>query len=99
MSSASENRSIARLIVGAMTIDGSLDKHEREKVARTLDLIGMGELIAYVGAAIDEDDGTFNLYKECKALIDSLGSDATEMANAYFSGSYGCGRPRPVCLG
>ncbi len=67
-----------------MTIDGSLDKQEREKVAKTLDAIGMGELIAYIGAAIEEDDGTFNLHKECKSLIEVLGSEATEMAPLIF---------------
>ena len=84
MSSATQNLSIARLIVGAMTIDGSLDKGEREKVATTLDRIGMGELIAYVGAALDEDSGDFNLYEECKTLRESLGAEAAELIPLVF---------------
>ena len=34
MSSAKQNKQIAKIIVGAMTIDGSLSKDEREKVAK-----------------------------------------------------------------
>lgn len=84
MSSARQNRSIARLIVGAMTIDGSLDRAEREKVARTLDRIGMAELVADVGAAIDEDDGNFNMFAECKELIQSMGSEVIELSPLVF---------------
>lgn len=84
MSSAKQNQSIAKLIVGAMTIDGSLDKKEREKVALTLDKIGMGELIADVGAAIEEDSGNFNMFQEASDLVSSLGSDAAEVAPLIF---------------
>ena len=84
MSSAKQNRQIAKIIVGAMTIDGSLSKDEREKVAKTLSTIGMAELIADVGAVIEEDDGTFNLIAETKALMESLGSDAEELAPMIF---------------
>lgn len=84
MSSARQNHSIAKLIVGAMTIDGSLDKREREKVAHTLETIGMGELVADVGAAIEEDDGNFNMFQECTKLLESLGSDAPSVAPLIF---------------
>jgi len=84
MSSAKQNASIARLIVGAMAIDGSLDRKEQQKVAATLDSLGMAELIADVGAAIDEDTGTFNLFDECKKLLTSLGADAAEIAPLVF---------------
>lgn len=84
MSSAKQNQYIARLIVGAMSIDGSLSKSEQQKVAKTLEMLGMSELIAYVGVAIDEDQGDFNMYEECKNLVESLGSDATELAPLVF---------------
>lgn len=84
MSSAKQNQSIAKLIVGAMTIDGTLSKEERQKVARTLERIGFGELIADMGAAIEEDDGNFNMHQECKALLLSLGAEAKELAPIIF---------------
>ena len=74
----------ARLIVGAMTIDGSLSKAETEHVAATLHSIGMDELIGDIGVAIEEDDGSFNMFEECKNLMESLGSNATEMAPMIF---------------
>lgn len=84
MSSAAQNKSIARLIVGAMSIDGHLGKEERRKVAKTLDVIGMGELIADVGAAIEDNDGSFDLYDECKSLKSSLGSGFKELSPLIF---------------
>ena len=84
MSSARQNRQIARLIVGAMSIEGSLNKSERDKVAATLDKIGMAELIADVGAAIEEDDGSFNMFQECKDVLQSLGSEAKEVCPLIF---------------
>lgn len=84
MSSARQNSSIARLIVGAMTIDGNLSKEERDKVARSLEKLGVGELVADVGAAIEEDDGNFNMFEECKQLMVSLGPDAKELAPLVF---------------
>ena len=84
MSSARQNRHIARLIVGAMSIDGSLNKEEQQKVAKSLDEIGMPELIADVGAAIEEDTGDFNLYRECKELRESLGADADQLSPIMF---------------
>ncbi|MCB0323764.1 MAG: hypothetical protein KDD69_09335 [Bdellovibrionales bacterium] len=84
MSTIVQNRHIARLIVGAMSIDGTLGKKERQKLAATLTQIGMAELIADVGIAIDEDDGSFNMFEECKELLDSLGADAEEMAPVLF---------------
>ena len=84
MSSAKQNQAIGRLIVGAMSIDGSLDKREREKVAHALEKLSMSELLPYVGSAIDEDDGSFNMFQECKVLIESLGSDAPQITPLIF---------------
>lgn len=84
MSSAKQNQHIARLIVGAMSIDGSLSREEQKKVARSLEQLGMPELIADVGCAIEDDDGQFNLFEECKALLESLGSDADSLAPMTF---------------
>ena len=84
MSSARQNKHIARLIVGAMSIDGTLGKEEQKKVAATLEKIGMAELVADVGAAIEEDQGSFNMFEECKELMASLGSDAKELAPLVF---------------
>lgn len=84
MSSAIQNRSIARLIVGAMSIDGQLDKKERQKVAAVLETLGMAELIADVGAAIEEDPGDFNMFAECDELLASLGSIADDVAPLIF---------------
>ncbi|MBP9838746.1 MAG: hypothetical protein KBC84_08525 [Proteobacteria bacterium] len=84
MSSARQNKHIARLIVGAMIIDGTMSKKEREKVALTLDKIGMAELIGDVGAAIEEDDGSFNMFQECNSLIETLGGEATEVTPLIF---------------
>lgn len=84
MSSAKQNRHIARLIVGAMSIDGSLSRREREKVAATLEQLGMSELIADVGAAIEDEHGDFNMFEECKDLFASLGQDAAELAPMIF---------------
>ena len=84
MSSAKQNQAIGRLIVGAMSIDGSLDKGEREKVARALEKLSMAELLPYVGAAIDEVDGSFNMFQECKVLLETLGSDAVQVCPLIF---------------
>jgi DnaJ-domain-containing protein 1 len=84
MSSAKQNKSIARLIVGAMSIDGQLDKKERLKVASALESLGMAELIADVGAAIEEDPGDFNMFQECDELLASLGSIAPDVSPLIF---------------
>ena len=67
-----------------MSIDGTLSKPERQKVATTLDRIGMGELIADVGAAIEDDDGSFNMFHECRDLLASLGGMAAEVSPLVF---------------
>lgn len=84
MSSAKTNKQIARLIVGAMSIDGELDQKEREKVVQTLEKIGMDELIADVGAALDVDCGTLNIFEDAKELMESLGSSAKELSPMIF---------------
>lgn len=85
MSSAVQNQLIARLIVGAMSIDGELTKKEAEKVARTLSEIGMPELVADVGAVIEAHDiDEFNMFKECRKLTESLGTDADMLAPMIF---------------
>ena len=84
MSSAKQNFSIARLIVGAMCIDGSLDREERKRVSRILEDLGMIELIADVGVALDADEGDFNLFQECDELKASLGEIANEVTPLIF---------------
>ncbi len=84
MSSAKQNFSIARLIVGAMCIDGSLDREERKKVSQILENLGMIELIADVGVALDADEGDFNLFQECDELLSSLGNMASEVTPLIF---------------
>ncbi len=84
MSSARQNRHIARLIVGAMSIDGSLSREEQKKVAQSLEEIGMPELVADVGAAIEDYCGTFDMYQECRELLESLGKDSAELAPMMF---------------
>ncbi len=81
---STQSQHIGKLIVGAMSIDGTLGKEEREKLAITLDKIGMPELIADVGVAIENDDGTFNMFEECRNLYESLGTDADTTAPVIF---------------
>ncbi len=84
MGAAKQNRSIGLLIVGAMSIDGTLNKAEREKAVASLTKLGMGELVADFGAAIEDDGGDFNMFKESKELIESLGSSAESTAPLIF---------------
>lgn len=84
MSSAKENKHIARLIVGAMSIDGSMDEKELKKCAATLNEIGMGQLVAEVGIALDEVDSNFNVFQECRDLVQSLGSNSRELSPLIY---------------
>lgn len=84
MNKALQNRYIARLIVGAMTIDGSLDKKEREKTIRTLTRLHMGELIADFGSALDDADGTPNMFQEAKEFVQQLGSHAEQITPMVY---------------
>ncbi len=84
MSSAKENQHIARLIVGAMSIDGDMDEKELQKCAATLNEIGMGQLVAEVGVALEEVDSNFNVFKECKDLVASLGSNSKELSPLIY---------------
>ena len=84
MSATHYNQHIARLIVGAMSIDGLLDKSEQQKVAKALKDIGMSELIAEVGAAIESDDGSFDFYEECRNLKVSMGAQAAVLSPDVF---------------
>ncbi len=84
MASSAQNRHIARLLVGAMSIDGSLSKIEQEKVATSLKKLNKEELIAYVGAAIEDDMGDFNMFQECKELVESLGANAKDFTPLIF---------------
>lgn len=84
MSSIQQNRHIARLIVGAMSIDGELSKGEQKKVAKALDELHMHELVADFGAALDDDFGDFNMFKECKLLMESMGNEAEKAAPMIF---------------
>jgi hypothetical protein len=84
MSSAKQNRHIARLLVGAMSIDGELCREEQGKVAKALERLHMPELIADVGAALEEDSGDFNMFQECKDLMSSLGDESEAAAPMLF---------------
>lgn len=84
MSIQDRNRSIARLIVGAMSIEGTLGDDERERVAETLRGLGMDALIPEVGLAIEEADGSYNLFEECGVLEENLGHDAKDLVPRVF---------------
>ena len=84
MSSARQNRHIARLLVGAMSIDGELCKEEQSKVAQALDRLHMPELMADFGVVLEEDFGDFNMFQECKDLMGSLGDGAEAAAPMLF---------------
>jgi len=84
MNSLEQNRHIARLLVGAMSIDGQLCAEEQAKVAQALTELHMPELIADFGEALEEDSGDFNMFKECKLLVTSLGSQADKAAPLIF---------------
>lgn len=84
MGAAKQNRLIARIIVGAIAADGEFDDKEKQKAISTLQKLGMDELIADFGIALDEDDTNFNLFKECSELVESLGSNATEVCPLLF---------------
>lgn len=85
MSSATQNRLIAKLIVGAMAVDNSLDKGSSNKVAQTLLTVGLGELIADIGSVIDDyGSEDINVFQVCKDLQASLGGDAHVLAPLLF---------------
>jgi hypothetical protein len=84
MSSVQQNRHIARLIVGAMIIDGELSDSEQKKVAIALQDLHMQELVADFGAALEDDFGDFNMFEECKFLMESMGDDADSAAPMIF---------------
>jgi len=80
-----QNHHIARLIVGAMSIDGSLDNRELKKVAASLEKMGMEELIADIASAIEDYDSGFNMFEECKGLMQCLGSDSKDLNSLVFT--------------
>jgi hypothetical protein len=84
MANSQQNKHIARLIVGAMNLDGQLSKKEREKVVKTLTEMGMQEMIADFGAAFDDDLGALNVFQECQDLVSSLGSSIGQAAPLIF---------------
>lgn len=84
MRSSQENRIIGRIIVGAMSIDGTLNKKEREHVAAILTKRGASDIVSYVGSALDEDLGDLDLFKECRELLEILGSKAQSSAPEIF---------------
>jgi hypothetical protein len=84
MRSSRENRIIGKIIVGAMCIDGTLNKKEREHVAHILDKKGASELVAYVGTALDDDAGDLDLFRECRELLELLGNKAPSQAPEIF---------------
>ncbi|HMO17911.1 MAG TPA: hypothetical protein PKA63_06065 [Oligoflexia bacterium] len=85
MRSAQENRILGRIIVGAMCIDGTLGKKEREHVAVVLGKNGASDLVSSVGIALDEDLGDFDLFKECRDLLTILGPEAKNKVPDIFN--------------
>ena len=77
MGKVQENKHIAKLIVGAMSIDGELSKDDQLKVVAALQSLGMNDLVADFGEALETDYGDFDLYQESKELLAVLG-DHTE---------------------
>ena len=71
-----ENKHIANLIVGAMSIDGELCIADRNKAVAALEAMQMHELVADLGQAIENDSGDFDLFKESKELISLLGKNS-----------------------
>jgi tellurite resistance protein len=84
MRSAQENRIIGKILVGAMCIDGTLNKKEREHVAQILTKRGAPELVADVGAALENDFGDLDLFKECRELLEHLGNKASTATPDIF---------------
>ncbi len=84
MSSSKQNQHIARLIIGAMTIDGEMSDKELAKCGATLEAIGMGQLVAYLGSVLEEDESQYNMFQECKDLVQSLGSESKEVSPLVF---------------
>ena len=84
MSSSKQNQHIARLIIGAMTIDGEMSDKELAKCGATLEAIGMGQLVAYLGSVLQEDESQYNMFQECKDLVTSLGSESKEVSPLVF---------------
>ena len=79
-----ENKHIANLIVGAMSIDGELCIEDRSKAISALEAMQMHELVADLGLAIENDDGDFDLFRESKELIESLGNDSSSRLADIF---------------
>lgn len=84
MRSSQENKIIGRIIVGAMCIDGTLNKKEREHVAQILTKLGAAELVAYVGVALDDDFGDLDLFQESRDLLQLLGANAEKATPEIF---------------
>lgn len=78
------NKAIATILVGAMGIDGSLSKEERERVAKVLTAMGEVELLPEVGLALDNDFGDFDLFRECKNLLQTPISQSQEEVQKVF---------------
>ena len=72
-----ENKHIANLIVGAMSIDGELCTEDRSKAISALEAMQMHELVSDLGLAIENDDGDFDLFRESRELINALGKDSS----------------------
>lgn len=72
MSTSKQNRLIAQLIVGALSVDGVPAKEEAMHVAHTLQHIGLEGLIPSVAFVLAEDDAQFNMFACCNELQKSL---------------------------
>ena len=84
MSIPVRNRSIARLIVGAMTIEGAVGPSDRNRLAESLRASGLDSLIADVGIALEDVDSNFNLFEECRILRETLGAEAPTLTPILF---------------
>jgi len=79
-----ESKIIARLIVGAATIDGTLNAQERNQLSTTLIEQGFTTVVAEVGAALDDDFGDFDIFKDSRKLLEALGSKASAATPKIF---------------
>jgi len=85
MFSNEESKIIARLIVGATSIDGTLNSSERESLSNSLIEQGFASLVAEVGIALDDDFSDFDIFQESRNLLEKLGSKSIELNPKIFT--------------
>jgi hypothetical protein len=84
MFSNQEAKIIARLIVGAASIDGTLNTKERELLSSSLIEQGFSTIVAEIGTALDDDFSTFDIFLESRTLLENLGSKSSELTPKIF---------------